>query len=339
MKLKYIFIVSLLSSCFSGKKQIFVIEDFNSNDIQTKWRGIPTIEKYNDKEFTAWYTGAETEQAGNFIVIAEKIDNTWHRKFVVRNTNENYRVFDPVLWKGDDNVLRLFWANSYEWYDGVGGVWFCEFNKGKWSHIQPGANPVFEKGKKIDSSKLKFKSENYPEFWKSNSLKESCRYFTSIRTIPDSLRTHDEHMIIQLQDSSYYCLVRAKTGILKLNSKNGIHWTKPILIDLESTSSKFFIRRLQSGNILLIMNNSKKREKLTAFISDDECKSWKYSLIIDERLGVSYPDAVETSNGEIVVVYDRNRTIDKEILIARFYEEDILRGNKNNVKKEIVINE
>jgi hypothetical protein len=48
--------------------------------------------------------------------------------------------------------------------------------------------------------------------------------------------------------------------------------------------------------------------------------------MIDERTGVSYPDGFEGPDGLIHIIYDRNRAADREILLARFSEADILAG-------------
>ena len=72
-------------------------------------------------------------------------------------------------------------------------------------------------------------------------------------------------------------------------------------------------------------------------LSEDECKTWKYKLLLDERAGVSYPDAKECDDGYIYVTYDRERganlnSIDevyskaREVLFAKITENDIMSG-------------
>jgi hypothetical protein len=63
---------------------------------------------------------------------------------------------------------------------------------------------------------------------------------------------------------------------------------------------------------------------LSAWLSEDEGKTWKGGLVIDERKGISYPDGFQAPNGTLYISYDRNRSTDGEILLARFTEEDIL---------------
>ena len=40
------------------------------------------------------------------------------------------------------------------------------------------------------------------------------------------------------------------------------------------------------------------RNNLTAFLSEDGGKTWPYTLLLDARSGVSYPDVIE-SNGAL----------------------------------------
>ena len=48
--------------------------------------------------------------------------------------------------------------------------------------------------------------------------------------------------------------------------------------------------------------------------------------MLDERATVSYPDGFQASDGTIYISWDRNRSTDGEILMARFSADDILAG-------------
>ena len=78
------------------------------------------------------------------------------------------------------------------------------------------------------------------------------------------------------------------------------------------------------------------RVQLSAWLSEDDGKTWKGGLVLDERKGVSYPDGFQAPDGTIYISYDRNRATDGEILLARFTEEDILAkklvGSKSKLK-------
>jgi len=105
--------------------------------------------------------------------------------------------------------------------------------------------------------------------------------------------------------------------------------------------ARFHVRRLASGKILLIKHGAtiethEGRSQLTAWLSEDEGKTWQGGLMLDERKGISYPDGFQAEDGTIYISYDRNRSTDGEILLARFTEEDILakelKGPKSKLK-------
>ena len=84
--------------------------------------------------------------------------------------------------------------------------------------------------------------------------------------------------------------------------------------------------RPRSGKLLMVRHNLPSvqfRSHLTAYLSNDDGQSWYGSLLLDERNGVSYPDAVEADSGKIYVIRDRGRTTDREILMATFAEDEV----------------
>jgi hypothetical protein len=90
------------------------------------------------------------------------------------------------------------------------------------------------------------------------------------------------------------------------------------------------VRRLASGNLLLVkhgpLDARTSRSHLTAYISEDDGLTWGGGLMLDERLGVSYPDGQQTPDGLIRIIYDYNRVSDRNILMATFREEDVAAG-------------
>ena len=68
------------------------------------------------------------------------------------------------------------------------------------------------------------------------------------------------------------------------------------------------------------------RSHLTAFLSEDDGHSWMGGLLLDEREEVSYPDGVQAPDGTIYLIYDRSRKRAKEILMAKFTEDDVVHG-------------
>ena len=133
-------------------------------------------------------------------------------------------------------------------------------------------------------------------------------------------------------------LARIKYGIGEAFSHDGgRHWTDIKPSGIKSTNSRFFVGRLNSGALLFVKNGDvfhgdpeprtyTPRERITAFISDDDGKTWSGGLILDGRADISYPDACETPDGFIHVVHDRGRTTAREIIHHRFTEADVRAG-------------
>lgn len=174
-------------------------------------------------------------------------------------------------------------------------------------------------------------------------------------------RQFDEHTVIERRDGSLWMLARTFDGIGESFSYDGGKtWTPGKKSTLDGPCSLFHIRRLHSGRLLLINHNCcgptqtpeeitaqaspvKKwtgRSHLTAFLSEDDGATWPYSLLLDQREHVSYPDAAQGIDGTIYVCYDHRRVTQREILMACFTEEDILQGRLVNAgaKLRILVN-
>jgi len=148
-----------------------------------------------------------------------------------------------------------------------------------------------------------------------------------------------EPMITELKDGRLWMLIRTGSGFLweSYSNNKGLTWSEAKTTSIANPGSRFFIRRLASGNLLLVNHYKYSgRSHITARISTDEGATWNEGLLLDERGGtifangviggVSYPDGVQDKNGLIWIVYDRNRNGEGEILLAKFREEDVLAG-------------
>ena len=143
----------------------------------------------------------------------------------------------------------------------------------------------------------------------------------------------DEHMMVELKDGRLWMLARTKGQPHEsFSSDGGATWSTPQqAATVQNINARFFLRRLESGRILLVKNGSpaerlQKRTHMSAWLSEDEGQTWKGGLLLDERNAVSYPDGFESPDGLIHILYDWNRHTDAEILMAKFREEDVLAG-------------
>jgi hypothetical protein len=69
---------------------------------------------------------------------------------------------------------------------------------------------------------------------------------------------------------------------------------------------------------------AKQRRELTALISKDDGKTWSGGLVIDERVGCSYPDAQQAADGTIYLCWDYQRSREQELWMTTFREEEVL---------------
>ena len=138
-------------------------------------------------------------------------------------------------------------------------------------------------------------------------------------------------MLVERRDGSLWMLVRTTFGLgQSISADGGRTWSagSEYMNGPNVANKRFFLRRLRSGALLLVRNDgpTRARSHLTAFVSDDEGATWAGRLVLDERVGVSYPDGVQAENGSIYVIYDYDRAGEGVIQLATFREEDVRAG-------------
>ena len=122
--------------------------------------------------------------------------------------------------------------------------------------------------------------------------------------VPPTARNHDEHMLVEQRDGALWMLVRTQYGIGESVSwDRGMTWSPLTPSPIQHPASRFFIRRVSSGNLLLVkhgpIDKQTERSHLTAFLSRDDGDTWSRGLLLDERHGVSYPDGQQDQDGAL----------------------------------------
>jgi len=102
-------------------------------------------------------------------------------------------------------------------------------------------------------------------------------------------------------------LIRTLYGIGEsVSTDRGITWPDLKPSQIVAPAARFFIRRLDSGNLLLVkhgpINERIDRSRLMAFLSTDDGQGWSGGLMLDERRNVSYPDGQQTPDGTIRII-------------------------------------
>ena len=280
-----------------------------------------------------------------------------------------YRCYDPCLWIDPLNRLWVIWSCAPE--HSVYAVICDNPDAGnlKWtSVIKLGEEVMMNKPTVLTTGEWLFPiavwhSKVYTGGFQSNKTADerkafvyksvdNGKTFVKLGGADIENRSFDEHMILELINGRLAMFVRTTYGIaVSYSNDGGKSWSSGENTGWGGPCSRFFITRLKSGRVLLINHyNYTGRSHLTAMLSEDDCKTWKYKLLLDERVGVSYPDAKESEDGYIYVTYDRERgaflnSLDevysqaREILYAKITENDIINGKivDSNSKLKCVI--
>jgi predicted neuraminidase len=324
------------------------------------WQGIPGIERNpNGRLWAVWYSGGKGEGPDNYVVLVTSDDDghTWSKPALVIDPLGRIRAFDPCLWHDPHGRLWLFWAQSEELFDGRAGVWAIvtensDRENPRWSEPRRICNGVMMNKPVVLSTgewclpaavwnREPFRDDMADER-RSNLVcsTDNGRSWVIRGGADVTDRAFDEHMVVEKRDGSLWVLVRTKYGIGQAFSYDrGKTWTKEGPAGIPGPNSRFHIRRLKSGRILLINHhNFTGRSHLTAMLSEDDGKTWPHKLLLDERKNVSYPDSVEDEDGNIYAIYDRSRGGEKEILMAKFKEEDIIAGGSEKARLKAIVN-
>lgn len=349
-------------------------------DTYRRWQGIPSIEVTDGgKIFVNFYSGQDAEVGGNIMVLCVSTDGGKSFRSceaVVEHPDPQCRIYDPCLWIDPHGVLWMSWTQARGFNDGRSGVWVSQCSDPDadnlvWSPPRRIANGIMM-NKPIVTSKGDWlfptaiwcdTSGSVPTERHGLENEQFSNVYASLdegRTI--ALRGHadiphrsfDENMIVEKRDGSLWMLTRTFDGIGEsFSTDGGYTWTPGRKSHIDGPCSRFHIRRLRSGRLLMInhyqfdqridledimsqgnVKSWKGRSHLTALLSEDDGQTWPYYLLLDERNEVSYPDAKEAADGMIYVCYDWERVTQREILMARFTEDDILQGHLSDKRSK-----
>ena len=140
---------------------------------------------------------------------------------------------------------------------------------------------------------------------------------------PSFARRSDGTLVAFLRDNGKPKQIRVSES-----TDGGITWSRAVSTDLPNPGSSVSVLRLASGNWLLVCNDLKKgRHRLTAFLSEDEGRTWSLHRVladIGEGNGeVHYPTAIQAADGTVHVTYTRTLAGPRQetIELASFQED------------------
>lgn len=315
--------------------------------LSRKFQGIPSLAiSPKGKLWITWYAGNNPkEDHTNYVVVASSSNGgiTFEEKHIIEPDGEGpVRAFDPELWVSPDGALWSFWAQTVEFDGTIAGVWAMTNNdpdnkESRWTEprrltdgVMMCKPTVLSSGEWLLPVSTWMNTDNSAKVYMSID-KGITWALQGASNIPKNDRNFDEHMIVEKNDESLWMLVRTLYGIGESFSEDkGGTWSALSPSAILHPPARFFIRRLHSGNLLLVKHGpiDKKigRSNLTAYLSGDDGETWSGGLVLDDRSGISYPDGEQGPDGVIHIVYDHDRWGAREILMAKFTEEDVIEG-------------
>jgi hypothetical protein len=319
-----------------------VISPWTQHIPPTKRQGVPGIERTAKGRLWAVY-GRDVESTRNFQVLKCSDDDgvTWSEVKLMILPRSGTRAMSAAIWIDPQARLWVFWGQSAGQADGRFGVWAIHTDEPdaaepRWSAprrlgdgILLNKPTVLANGDWLLVSSV-WKADDSIKVYASTDRGATFTLRGTANISNPKLRGPDEPMIVERRDGSLWMMVRMQGLAETVSTDGGKTWTPVERIAIKHPTSRFFLRRLASGALLLIkhgpLNEKVGREKLTAFVSDDDGKTWTGGLLLDERDDVTYPDGVQGADGIIRIIYDHERTPDGEILMAKFREEDVRAG-------------
>lgn len=331
-------------------------------DVDRRFQGIPGIARTpSGSLWGCWYGGGGvTEDRFNCVFLARSSGEgaSWSPVCLVVDPDGDgpTRAFDPCLWIDPTGRLWLFWAQGYEQQaDGRSGVWAMS-TKDPDSRDPAWSDPIricdgimMNKPIALRTGEWLLPVANWFADGSAGvvaSIDEGSSWHSVGRAhvpVKDD-RSCDEHQMVELLDGTLLMWVRTGYGIGESRSSDqGRTWTEVVPSRIQHPTTRFHIRRLVGGDLLLVkhgpLHERTGRSHLMAYLSRDDGDSWSGGLLLDQRDGVSYPDSVDSEDGTILVIYDYDRRDAREILMARFNRQDVEAGRiGSNAALRVLVN-
>ena len=316
----------------------------------------------------------------NYCVAAYSDDDgcTWKDPYmaVVAKEGAGYRTYDNQMWKDNLGRLWMFWgediyketaeASDFDTpFDSLGLSYFghleqwsvvCENPEDEipvwseprlmWTGFSRNNPLVLSDGRWIVSVYDMTEGESGLVFDTKFAISDdNGKSFREVKGPVESSNAFCEPMTVELKDGTLWCLIRTMSGYLdeSFSYDRGETWSEVRQTKIPNPSTRFYIGRADNDMLLLVNTPSATlgdRKSLVASLSEDEGKTWKYNLKIDDRRSTTYPDVAFGEDGFMYIIYDVQRDnrqepdkddpfishAEKEVCFAKIKMEDILAG-------------
>ena len=357
----------------SRYKYIHLAPSADVSEEYRAWQGCPTVAvTRGGRIFAGWYTGGAFEPCiHNYNVLVKSDDGGESFSSPVLTVHSDYenrhRNIDIQLWVNSENHLWVMWTHS-PYYETSRPGSVKDFVVGRlWDYHREftctelmvcknpdGENLVWEKPRimcegfmrnkpiELASGRIIAPAYDYSGEYKLRISDDGGESFYNLtvsgKPDPD---VYDEIAICERCSGELRFLARTNRGyyVYSDSADGGDSWTRADEYE-SAPSTRCYYGRLKGGMIAYVRNVSDtERRGMKICLSADGGDSFPYELILDERETLSYPDIDEDYDGNIYILYDRERDnrlklnteswiseAAKEIILCKVKVEDIIGG-------------
>lgn len=336
------------------------------------WQGCPSVAvTKKGRMFAAWYTGGAMEPCiynYNILVKSDDGGQSWSAPLLTVNTDYENRMrnIDAELWITEENHLWVMWTKS-PYYEtskprGIKIPFECDYHKEfLYTELMVCKDPdgdtlVWEKPRVICGGFMRNKpiktavgriiAPAYDYGGDAYAFRYSDdggeRFYDVFVPGKPDINVFDEMSVYENAAGRLRFLARTRRGcyLYAESLDGGDSWSEVKPFE-KAPSTRCYIGRLRSGRVAYVRNLADDaRTGMKICLSEDGGDTFPYELVLDTREHVSYPDLDEDQEGNIYIVYDRERynglKLDKEtwisqaakeILLCKVTEADILTGS------------
>jgi predicted neuraminidase len=280
----------------------------------------------------AWYSGS-SEAAPDVAVYASRLtQGVWSKPVIIADTPDKPEG-NPVLYTNDQDKVFLYFVTIH----GLGWNWakikyrVSNDNGETWGPVimlrdkrgwMIRNHPV-----KLSDGRLlmPFYSENKwcSEFMVSENNGEDWDHISEVCSRPGNIQAS----VVELGNNELYATMRTGARGKQLwqtrSYDGGKTWSKAEQTNIPNPNSGTDMIKLDTGEILLAFNNSKKnRTPLSLALSSDGGHSWGTLKNIEDGPGeYSYPSLCQSKDGAIHLTYTYQRKTIKHVAFSRSWLE------------------
>jgi predicted neuraminidase len=325
----------LLASAVPVAANDLVIERVLGPEVPHKYKHPAAITELDNGDLLVAYHGGSGEYQEDTAVWATRLkagETKWSAPQVIADT-PFHGDGNPVIWQGPQGRVWLFYVVRYgkTWSDSRIHCKVSQDSAQTWSDAFVLA---FEPGMMVRNRPIVLASGDYllpiyhetgndPEHVAADSTSLFLRYSpkTLEWTRTPAIRSRIGNIqpgVVELAPGHLICYCRRGGGydgrpdgymVYSESRDGGKTWTPGKDAPFPNPNAAIDFLKLQSGNLLLIYNNSMKaRTPLTAALSTDGGKTFPYRRNLMEGPGdFAYPYAVQTRDGQLHLIFTSQR--------------------------------